>query len=64
MKSPRRSTESLAAGARNGVATYDRLEGERANGSVYAVAVALGDGNAGRGAAVGTTSAWESSTAL
>jgi len=34
MKSPRRSTESLAVGARNGVATYDTLEAEGASGSV------------------------------
>src|SRR2546430_1865637 len=39
MKSPRRSTESLAVGARKGVATYDRLEAEGAIGSVYGVAV-------------------------
>src|SRR6266550_6746921 len=37
MKSPRRSTESLAAGARNVLATYDRLEGGQANGSVGGV---------------------------
>jgi hypothetical protein len=53
MKSPRRSTESLAVGARNGLATYDRLEGEQAKGSVYGVAVGVavgvaeGDGLAG-----------------
>src|SRR5207244_1724409 len=39
MKSPRRSTESLAIGARKGVATYDRLEAEGPIGSVYGVAV-------------------------
>lgn len=37
MKSPRRSTESLAAGARKGVATYDRLEAGQSKGSVYDV---------------------------
>lgn len=44
MKSPRRSTDSLAAGARNGVATYDRLEAESVNGSVYCVAGGAGVG--------------------
>src|SRR4029077_5717011 len=42
MKSPRRSTDSLAAGARKGVATYDRLEGGQSKGSVYDVAAVLG----------------------
>jgi hypothetical protein len=27
MKSPRRSTESLAVGARNGLATYEQIRG-------------------------------------
>src|SRR6266849_6126098 len=46
MKSPRRSTESLAVGARNGLATYDRLEGGQSKGSVYGAAATVGSPHA------------------
>jgi hypothetical protein len=44
MKSPRRSTDSLAAGARNVLATYDRLVADAAIGSVEGVAKGVGVG--------------------
>src|SRR6266850_4935546 len=43
-KSPRRSTDSLAAGARNVFATYDRLVADSAIGSVESVAERVGVG--------------------